>query len=150
MKQIYISARAKTRLEEVKQIKQKLEKMGHRIAYDWTTQKVKRPYRDSVNRSENIEIQKTMLEKAANADVFILLDEPGLRGAYVELGVFLHNCLTNSERRYAYIVGPDSHEREFIFESPKYVKFVDTIDEVYEDLKQNNVIIKANDKSGNL
>lgn len=75
-----------------------------------------------------------MLKQAAKADIFIMLDDPGLRGAYVELGAFLLDCLENSEGRRAYIVGPNSHEREFIFESPEYVLFADSIEEVYKDL----------------
>jgi hypothetical protein len=76
-----------------------------------------------------------MLKAAAKADIFILLDDPGLRGAYVELGAFLSDCMSNPVNRKAYIVGPDAHQREFIFESPEYVNFTDNIDEVYKDLK---------------
>ncbi|HET7529018.1 MAG TPA: hypothetical protein VFJ84_02200 [Candidatus Saccharimonadales bacterium] len=128
---IYVSGRAKTRLADVKQIQRRLTKMGHQVISDWTAADVKRPYRDPVNREHNIEVQAEMLRKAAKADIFIMLDEPGLRGAYIELGAFLTDCLKNSSGRQAYIVGPDSHEREFIFESPQYVFFCDGIEEVY-------------------
>lgn len=112
--------------------------MDFTIAYDWPSgdKAIKKPYRDTNNRKINLEAQYKMLESAAKADIFILLDDPGLRGAYVELGAFLTDCATNSKGRRAYIVGPDAHEREFIFESPEYVHFTDTIDEVYEDLKK--------------
>lgn len=76
-----------------------------------------------------------MLRTAAKADIFILLDDPGLRGAYIELGAFLYDCLKNSTSRVAYIVGKDSHAREHVFESPDYVKFCDTVEEVYKDLR---------------
>src|SRR5579862_3505487 len=130
MKTIYISARAKTQLKNVKEIEKILADMGYEIISDWTSANVKRPYRDPSNRKHNIEIQGKMLKRAAEADIFVLLDEPGLRGAYVELGAFLTDCLKNSSGRKAYIVGPDSHEREFIFESPEYVNFNSDIEEV--------------------
>lgn len=132
---VYVSARAKTRLEEVKRIEKELKKRGHRVVSDWSTREVRKPYRDPSNRKFNIESQAEMLKQAAKTDVFILLDDPGLRGAYVELGAFLFDCLKNPDGRKAYIVGPDSHEREFIFESPEYVYFSDSIEQVYEDLK---------------
>jgi hypothetical protein len=133
---IYIAARAKTRLDEVKQIQDKLRAMGHEIAYDWAVAdvNVQRPYRDPENRQHNKAAAEKMLKTAAITDIFILLDEPGLRGAYVELGAFLHDCLKNSKGRKAYVIGPDSHEREFVFESPEYVKFAKDIEEVYKDL----------------
>lgn len=110
--------------------------MGYEITYDWPAgdSDIKRPYRDPKNREHNLASQGRMLKAAAKADIFIFLDDPGLRGAYMELGVFLHDCLHNSQGRRAYIVGPNSYERESAFESPKYVKFIDTIEEVYKDL----------------
>jgi hypothetical protein len=77
-----------------------------------------------------------MLNAAADADVFILLDEPGLRGAYVELGAFLHAGLKDTKNQKVYIVGPDSQKREHIFESPEFVEFVNDIAAVYKDLKR--------------
>ena len=133
---IYIAARAKTRIDEVKQIQKQLREMGHSITYDWATEDVgiRRPYRDPDNRRHNETSIPKMLDAARHADVFILLDEPGLRGAYVEYGVFLAEALKNPKQKRTYIVGPDSHEREFIFESPEYVRFADSIQEVYRDL----------------
>ncbi len=133
---VYIAARAKFRANDVAEIQEKLKVIGYKLAYDWPSgnDEVKRPYRDSKNRQYNLEAQEKMLEAAARADIFILLDDEGLRGAYIELGAFLTDCLDNPKDRKAYIVGPHSHEREFIFESPDYVIFMDSIDEVYEDL----------------
>jgi hypothetical protein len=122
----------------VAEIQQKLEKMGHRITYDWPSgnSALKKPYRTEANRKHNLPAQKRMLEAAANADIFILLDDPGLRGAYVELGAFLHDCIKRPEGRTAYIVGEHSQERQFVFESPGYVKFIDNISDVYADLSK--------------
>jgi hypothetical protein len=135
---IYIAARAKHRSDDVAEIQKNLQKMGYELAYDWSAGDVdiKRPYREPNNRAHNLKAQEKMLKAAAKTDIFILLDDPGLRGAYVELGAFLTDCLNNSKNRIAYIVGPDSHEREFVFESPEYVRFVDTIEEVYKELKK--------------
>lgn len=133
---VYVSARAKTRLKETVEIQNRLKEMGYKIILDWTEAKVSRPYRDTQNRLHNLQVQERTLRSAAGADIFIFLDDEGLRGAYIELGAFLYDCLDNSKGRIAYIVGPASHEREFIFESPDYVKFVDTVEEVYKDLSR--------------
>lgn len=137
MTKVYVAARAKYRSAEVNEIQKKMKEMGYEIAYDWPAgnSEVKRPYRDPDNRKANLATQAKMLKAAADADIFIFLDDPGLRGAYVELGAFLTDCLDNPKGRRAYIVGSNSHEREFIFESPEYVIFADTIEGVYKDLK---------------
>lgn len=135
MKTVYIAARAKFRAQDVAEIQERLKAMGYEVAYDWPAgnSAIKKPYRE--NRKVNLKAHTDMLQAAAKTDVFIFLDDQGLRGAYVELGAFLHDCLSNSKGRKAYIVGPDSHERQFIFESPDYVKIVDTIEKVYKDLE---------------
>ncbi len=127
---IYITARAKHRADEVAEIQKVLQNMGYAIAYDWplSDPDIKKPYRHPENRKHNLSAQKRMLESAAKADIFILLDDPGLRGAYIELGAFLHDCIKKPKGRQAYIVGKYSHERESIFESPEYIKFADTIE----------------------
>ena len=137
MKTVYVAARAKYRAEDVADIHNKLRLMGYKIGYDWPTgdDQIKKPYRDAKNRIANLKAQEKMLKEAAKADIFIFLDDPGLRGAYVELGAFLSDCLDNPADRKAYIVGPNSHEREFVFESPEYVVFVSSIEEVYQSLK---------------
>ena len=134
---IYIAARAKTRLNEVKKIQEKLSGMGHTITYDWTVANVnvRKPYRELANRGHNESAIPKMIKAATEADVFILLDEPGLRGAYIELGAFLTDVLKRPHRRRVYIVGPDSLKREHLFESPEYVKFAIGIDDVYKDLE---------------
>lgn len=143
---VYIAARAKYRTGDVAKIQETLLSMGHQVAYDWPAgdNAIKRPYRDESNRKHNLAAQNKMLEAAAKADIFILLDDPRLRGAYVELGAFMHDCLKNPKGRIVYIVGSDSHEREFVFESPKYVKFAETIEEVYQDLKNQQFAIIQN------
>lgn len=137
---VYIAARAKYRAAEVALIQKQLKDLGYQIAYDWPAGNpgIKKPYRQAKNRKNNLKAQAKMLKAAAKADIFIFLDDPGLRGAYVELGAFLTDCLENPANRTAYIVGPDSHEREFIFESPEYVIFAETIEEVYKNLTPVN------------
>ena len=132
---VYVSARAKTRLKEVREIQNHLRETGYDVTSDWTDASIARPYRDTKNRLRNLTAQERMLRSAADVDIFILIDDEGLRGAYVELGAFLYDCLGSSRGRQAYIVGKDSHKREHIFESPDYVKYCDTIDDVYQDLK---------------
>lgn len=140
MKSVYIAARSKFRAQDVAKIQETCKLMGYKIAYDWPAgdRAIKKPYRDPENRKANLRAQAEMLRAAAEADIFIFLDDPGLRGAYVELGAFLADCLDNSKERKAYIVGLDSQQREFIFESPEYVRFVDNIEEVYADLNRIN------------
>lgn len=135
---IYIAARAKTRAEKVKQIQKKLRSMGHSITYDWASEnhRILKPYRYPHHRKNNSLAIPKMLKAATKADIFVLLDEPGLRGAYVELGAFLSDVISNPKNRKVYIVGPDSHEREFIFESPDYVIFAENMGEVYQSLQE--------------
>ena len=133
---VYIAARAKYRANDVAEIQRTIKSMGYKIAYDWPSgdKAIKKPYRDPAHRKQNLSAQAEMLKAAAKADIFIFLDDPGLRGAYVELGAFLTDCLGNSAGRRAYIVGPESKQREFIFESPEYIYLADTIEQVYADL----------------
>ncbi|MEX2006720.1 MAG: hypothetical protein WD877_00890 [Candidatus Saccharimonadales bacterium] len=140
MAKIYIAARAKYRANEIAKIQKQLQNMDHEITYDWPAGniEVKKPYRDSESRKHNLSHMQECLEAAKRADIFILIDDEGLRGAYVEYGAFLADCLKRPNGRRAYIVGKDSHQRESIFESPQFVKFVDTIEEVYEDLRITN------------
>ena len=104
---VYIAARAATRLKEVKRIQKRLIAQGHIIAYDWANNdtNIKKPYRDPANRKHNESAQNRMLKTVAKADVLIFLDEPGLRGAYVELGAFLFDGLDSSRKKCVYIVG---------------------------------------------
>jgi len=134
---VYVAARAKYRANDVAKIHKQLEQMGYKLTYDWPTKndEVRKPYRNPENRKYNLAAQEKMLRAASEADIFIFLDDPGLRGAYMELGAFLRDCIDRPKGRRAFIVGPNSHERESIFESPEYIIFADTIDEVYEDLK---------------
>jgi hypothetical protein len=137
MRKIYIAARARHRTDEVKQIVHKFEKAGWKVSYNWTTGQIvlKKPYREPKNRVYNVQHIKASLRGASNTDVFVLLDDEGLRGVYIEYGAFLNEALNNPKGRQAYIVGKDSHIREHVFESPEFVKFCDTIEEVYKDLK---------------
>lgn len=134
---VYVAARAKYRAKDVAEIHKRLKQIGYELTYDWPAgnDEIRRPYRDPDNRKYNLAAQAEMLKSASAADIFIFLDDPGLRGAYMELGAFLRDCVDRPRGRKAYIVGPNSHERESVFESPDYVVFTDTIDEVYEDLK---------------
>lgn len=135
---VYIAARAKTQEQAVAGIVKKLKGMGHIITYDWASEnnRALKPYRLPEHRQHNSQAVTKMLNAAANADVFILLDEVGLRGAYIELGAFLHAALKDMRNRKVYIVGADSREREHIFESPEFVEFVNDIEAVYIGLKQ--------------
>lgn len=136
---VYVAARAKYRAEEVTDIHKKLKRMGYELTYDWPAgdNQIKKPYRDPQNRRHNLAAQAKMLKAAASADIFIFLDDPGLRGAYMELGAFLRDCLDRPKGRTAYIVGPDSHQRESVFESPDYVIFMESIENVYKDLSSD-------------
>jgi hypothetical protein len=110
---VYVAARAKYRAKDVAEIHEKLKQMGHKLTYDWPAgnDKIKRPYRNPQSRKHNLTAQAKMLKAASEADIFIFLDDPGLRGAYMELGAFLRDCLDRPDGRKAYVVGPDSHER---------------------------------------
>ena len=132
---MYLSGMAKTRMGKIKQAMEKFRKVGYKITYDWTESTVKKPYRVPTHRQHNLKAYRGMLEGAAQADIFILFDGPGLRGAYVELGAFLYEALKDHKNKKVFIVGKDSAKREHIFESPSFVHFVDDINQVYEELK---------------
>lgn len=133
---VYVAARATTRLKEAKELQEKLTQMGHSITYDWANSddEIARPYRHPKSRAKNSNAITKMLNAAAGADIFILIDEPGLRGAYIEYGAYLHEALKNPKNRKIFIVGPHSAEREHIFESPDFVYFVDSIEDIYKSL----------------
>lgn len=138
MKSIYVSARARFRIDDVHEIFNRLTSDGYEVAYDWTKSDVKIPYRPDEHRQHNLKVQEAMLRGAAAADVFVLLDDEGLRGAYIELGAFLLSCLDRPEGRQAFVVGPESHKRQSIFESPSLVHFVDDIEDVYKSLEASD------------
>lgn len=136
---IYVAAKPSNHIEVVRQMYKDFEAMGHSITKKWTDEDVRRPYRNPDNRTHNLMFQNECLLGAYNADVFVLMQGPELDGALKEAGAFLVSVVQQPKGRLMYIVEED-HIRQSIFDSPEYVRIVDSVDSIYESLGKINML----------
>lgn len=130
---IYIAARAAHGLEPVRDIYQRIEALGHTITFKWAeVDSVGKPYRENKSHSNNQLLAHQGLRGASEADVCILMDDPGLWGALIEWGAFLSNCEKFPDARLGYIVGAEG--RHSVFDVLPHVRIVDSIDDVLNEL----------------
>ena len=128
MNRVYIAARL-SRLLEIKEFAVWLESQNFEIAFRWWNQgEFNRPYRNSNNPELNASL-KASIAHARDADTFILFSEPGMRGAYVELGAFLAD---ESSHKQTYVVG--GGDQDHIFEALDGFVFVKSTEELKEIL----------------
>lgn len=100
MKSFYIAARPRYRMKEVARLDEFLIDLGLENTFDWSTdvvnEEVKRPYMDNPKSSADIGDQ--MMQAAHSADIFILLHDQDLVGAFMEYGVARYNAIQNPDK----------------------------------------------------
>ncbi len=96
---------------------------GHRIKWDWRTIQAYKPYLD--HPDHNQPIAEDMRTAIAGADRFVLLDDPELLGAHIELGMFLATHFSLKECAY---IMPGDNFRQSIFYTLPQVEVVETVD----------------------
>lgn len=127
-KTVYVASRVHE-ADRAKALAKELEAIGYRTVLDWTSFQVKKPYRE--NRSANRDFAIRAVEAARDADVFVLLDAPGMVGAYIETGVAIAETLRNPKKR-VFVAGEPM--RDSVFFSLPSVEYVDSTDEIIEAL----------------
>jgi len=115
--------------QQALEIKDKLEAAGHKMTFDWMNGKTLKPY------SENVEITREASQMALNgaleADLFILIPEPGGTGMYVEFGAALAKSLTDKNLRI-YLLGP--YKDYVLFNYHPSVVWKDSIEEILAEI----------------
>jgi len=107
-----------------------LEEHDFTISYKWWNEEIlPKPFRGNNNPKLHV-IMKNELISAAGADIFVLFSAPGMRGAYIELGAFLADADTSNKT--VYVIG--GAQEEHSFESLSHFVFVDSVDELKQEL----------------
>lgn len=101
-----------------------LEALGHKCTLRWWDMPNPKPYSENTHLSE--QLASEMHEAVFQAESFILLWEPTLYGALIELGMAM---MTLRHREPIFIVGS---ERESIFFQLPGVEQVKTVEELLE------------------
>lgn len=100
MKSFYIAARPKNRLKEVSELNEFLVSQGLENTLNWSAdiinEEIKRPYID--NPESSAEVGDRMMQAANSADIFILLHDQDLVGAFMEYGVARYNAIENPDK----------------------------------------------------
>lgn len=122
MTTFYISGKANVDEDRVDSINRYLNMLGHTNYYNWTKEKVKKPY--SENMEKNAIIAKKMIDAARFCDIFILLYHKKALGAWVELGA----ALTNTSHKIFII----SAERESIFYTMPNIQQMETFEQFFK------------------
>lgn len=130
MKTFYIAARPRHRLKEVTHLNKFLTAQGLENTLDWSTdeinKEVKRPYID--NPKSSADVGDRMMQAVHLADIFILLHDQDLVGAFMEYGVARYNAIQNKDKilLIVHMSGRDSiflHRENIIsFESIELLK----------------------------
>ncbi|HEY8109219.1 MAG TPA: hypothetical protein VIF43_04400 [Patescibacteria group bacterium] len=127
-KTAYVASRVRE-ADRAKALAKGLADIGYRTILDWTSYEPKKPYRE--NRTANREFSIQAVEAARDADVFVLLDAPGMVGAYIETGVAIAETLRNPKKR-VFVAGEPM--RDSVFFSLPSVEYVDSTEEIVEAL----------------
>lgn len=110
-------------------IKAKLEKQGHEMTFDWTNGTDIKPYNQNV--AETQKLSDLALNGAIDADVFILIPEPGGTGMYVEYGAALAQ-FKMTQKPKIFLLGP--HKEEVIFNFHPYAVWKETLEEILNEI----------------
>ena len=132
---IFIAGKARDGgISRVAKLYEQFEAIGCEVLYKWADESIEldKPYRENLDSQINREVQKSALEAATTAQVFILIGEPELSGAFIELGAFL-GSLKEGNHRKAYII--DEGVDTTVFETNPNVEIVDDIDDVFKAIK---------------
>jgi len=126
----YVASRVKNK-ELVKEIHNKLARLGHEILSSWVNEKEIIPY------EKNQEIAKSRalkcIKDVSECDVFILVSDESGAGMYTELGsALLANYLHNKPK--IYVIGGYLNRSMFFFHPT--IKRFKTFEEVLENLRK--------------
>ena len=124
---IYLAARFDKK-QEVQNLYERFQKLGHEIAADWTLHKPIKPYEDNPETAREYSIED--VDAARNCDVFILMTDEAGTGMYVELGAAISSNLEHGKPKI-YAIGEHTSRSMFYFHPS--VNRRRTIDEVLEE-----------------
>ncbi len=128
----YISTRFSVETLRLKaiELKEELEKSGHKMTFDWMSYPNLKPYDNNVELSSNI--AKNELDAVRNADFYIILPDLGGTSMYTEFGA----ALVSSEitgKPFVYLLNETKDVT--LFNYHPQVIWKRTLSEILEDLK---------------
>lgn len=131
MTTVYVAGRTK-RIPEILKLYEWLEAKGFALTFAWAREDegIEPPFRGSNSNLTKHKMRKELVA-ASEADIFILLSDPGIRGAYIELGSFLNTTHRKPHKR-AFIVGGEEFEHSF--EALDSFRFVESIEKLKDEL----------------
>ena len=127
---IYLVARFDKK-QEVRDLYERFQKLGHEIVADWTLHKSIKPYENNPEIAREYSIEA--FSAARNCDVFILMTDRAGTGMYVELGAAISSNLEHGKPKI-YVIGRHTSRSMFYFHPS--VNRRKTIDEVLEEIEK--------------
>lgn len=98
---VYVAARF-TKKQEVRNLYERLRKLGYEIAADWTLHKPVKPYEDNPGIAREYSIED--INAVRECDVFILITDASGTGIYVELGAAISANLEHGKLKFMWLV----------------------------------------------
>lgn len=127
---IYLAARFDKK-QEVRNLYERFQKLGHEIIADWTLHKPIKPYENNPEIAREYSIED--VDAARNCDVLILMTDEAGTGMYVELGAAISSNLEHGKPKI-YVIGEYTSRSMFYFHPS--VNRRKNIDEVLEEIEK--------------
>lgn len=114
---IYIAGKVEEGKENIQSLADELEERGHVITCKWWQKDIKKPYLDRENIKESTTSSIEMEDGIRDSDVFILVPNPSILGAAIEIGIAIGD---NKDREILVVVDQDTRQSIF-YVNPKVV-----------------------------
>ncbi|MBU3957380.1 hypothetical protein KKI19_03870 [Patescibacteria group bacterium] len=113
--------------EKIRKLMDKIEKKGHKIAFDWTTHQSIKPYEKKIKLAAKY--AKEDIEGVKDCDIFVMVpSKEGGSTQFAELGV----AIVMERVKRIFVVGPYNN-RSMSFFHPK-VERINSIEEIFTKL----------------
>ena len=137
-KRVYIASKFGLMEEEVQRLRVSIEKLGHRIIYDWTEHPIPKPFEEHIK--EATKAAEAMAQAVMNCDILIVLPAERGVGLHIETGgamvaSIILTFILGTPVKEIYIVGEQNDRSAFYFHES--VTRVPNIDSLLDILSAN-------------